>query len=72
MLPRIIQSYTSTGFYRGRDISDPGALVQEDSRPGAAPHKTQRGGDGVQDAAPATKKKGGIAEAAKKLIGRKK
>ncbi|MBL8776131.1 MAG: hypothetical protein JNK12_09375 [Acidimicrobiales bacterium] len=41
-------------------------------RTGAAPLKSQRGGDGVQDTAPATKKKGGIAEAAKKLIGRKK
>ena len=41
-------------------------------RTGAAPLKSQRVGDGVQDAAPATKKKGGIAEAAKKLIGRKK
>ena len=39
-------------------------------RTGAAPLKSQRGGDGVQDTVPATKKKGGIAEAAKKLIGR--
>jgi len=44
VLPRIIQSYTSTGFYRGRDISnpgDPGALGPEDSRPGAAPPKAE-------------------------------
>lgn len=41
-------------------------------RTGAAPLKSQRGGDGVQDAPPPAKKKGGIAEAAKKLIGRKK
>ena len=41
-------------------------------RTGAAPLKSQRGGDGVQDTVPATKKKGGIAGAAKKLIGRKK